>query len=118
MLAAPLVRALAAAPGLRAFLTHAHERRRQFSAAHGPAEDVVLGYWLARLQRTPPQPLAMARSPQSWALSLAAPVEHVRYVQAPPNTVFNVDCFQSKGMYQAWELHVHRAAAKPHRAAA
>ena len=30
VLAAPLVRALAAAPGLRAFIGHAHEMRREY----------------------------------------------------------------------------------------
>ena len=111
MLAAPLVHALAAAPGLRAFIEHAHELRREYKV---DSEDVALGYWLARLARlqsTPPQPLTEAQGPQQGpqqpqhsALPLAAPAEHVQYVQyvqTPPNSVFNVHCFQNTGMYQA-----------------
>ena len=78
MLAAPLVHALAAAPGLRAFLEHAHELRREYKV---DSEDVALGYWLAKLQSTP--------------------MQYVQYVQMPPNSVSNVDCFQNTGMYQA-----------------
>ena len=110
VLAAPLVHALAASPGLPTFLEHAHEMRREYKV---DSEDVALGYWLAR--RTPLQPplhpLAEAQGPQQGprrsALPLAAPPEHaqqylqhVQYVQMPPNSVFNVHCFLSKGMYQ------------------
>ena len=47
---------------------------------------------------------------QTLTLTLTQHGEHVQYVQTPPNSVFNIHCFRSTGMYQvpgdaAWVVH-------------
>ena len=75
VLAAPLLQALAAAPELPAFVARAHELRRQFSAKHDAAEDVALGWWLAKVR----------------------PAAGVDYVRVPDHSVYNMDCFKPRG---------------------